>query len=327
MGSMKQKTIVIGGTGFLGQGICRELAVAGHNVVAVGRSNVQFPDGIQMVSADVDKMSDDDIKELLRDCRYMVYALGPDDRSQVPNGMSAEQYFDENLVERTKRVAEIAHGVGLEKMVVLGSYFTYFNRFGLGSVSPGRLEKHHPYVEARVRQDQAARVSGLKVTAVEIPYVLGSVAGQKSALQFVFSLYEKSPFLIFGKGGTTVVSVDNVSRSVVRIIESEIDREHAAIGSDDLSYRDIFEMIIKEAGLKKRFWAPPVWLFSLMLRLRYIVNRLKSREEGLDYRFLNSDVLRWNYFVDYKETNKTFNIDIKNDTDEALQDTARSILD
>lgn len=325
IGLMKPKTIVIGGTGFLGQGICRELVASGHDVVAVGRRDTSFSDDVRVVNADIDQMIDSDLKNLLANYQYIVYALGPDDRSRIPTGISAEQYYDKNLVERTKRVAEVAREVGVEKMLVLGSYFTYFNRLGIGDVSPGDLEKRHPYIKSRVRQDRAARVEGLRVTVVEIPYVLGSVAGKRSAMQFVFSLYKKSPFVVFGKGGTTVISVDNVSRSVAKILESEVDVGQVAIGSDELSYKDIFERIIKEAGMKKRFWAPPGWLFSGMMRFRYMASRLTRREEGLDYRFLNSDVLRYDYFVDYQHTNRVFDISIENDIDESIKDTARSL--
>ena len=49
------RVLVVGGTGFIGQHLCRELNNRGHDVTAVSRSpgDVEFPDGIETAMGDV----------------------------------------------------------------------------------------------------------------------------------------------------------------------------------------------------------------------------------------------------------------------------------
>ena len=75
--------LVIGGTGLLGYHAVRELRQRGHqvSVLALDMPAEGFlPEGVQVVLADLDTCSDDDVRAMLAGCDAVVFAIGKDDR-------------------------------------------------------------------------------------------------------------------------------------------------------------------------------------------------------------------------------------------------------
>lgn len=321
-----KRVIVFGGSGFLGQHICEELRSQQCDVTAVGLSCDTLHKDIKQICVDIDQQDDVTLQEIIDGHDALVYALGPDDRTTPPKGVSAWEYYAECLAERTKRVATLTCAAGVKKMIVLGSYFTYFNHHGCGDLKAGVLAERHPYIRARQLQYEAVKqIKGLDVATIEIPYVFGSTPGTCSAMQAVFAMYDKSPWLIFGRGGTTAVSVDGVARSVVAALVYGKGGDTFAVGGRNMSYREIFETLLRKSGVKKKFVVLPNWLFATVLHLRRWSERLKGIEAGLDYRYLNHDVLQRNFFVDFAKTNKRLQLTDVDDIDEALVATAKDL--
>ena len=114
----------------------------------------------------------------------MVYAMGPDDQT-VPIAPAID-FFQEKLVDTSARVFKAASEAGVERAVLLGSYFHHFHR----ERPHLRLAHRHPYIRASVDQEETviqAVGSGMDVMILELPYILapcpcGCPSGKRSSL-------------------------------------------------------------------------------------------------------------------------------------------------
>ena len=223
MADSAARVAVLGGTGLLGYAAVRALRVRGADVRALARDvdervveRLPGLGGIPLHAIDAFACADEELAQLLRGCDGLAYCLGPDDRTSPP--APAADFYRTRLVEQTERICRIARAAGVERIVVLGSYFVTWDRMHpeLG------VAAHHPYVQARV--DQAARAiaagggraaGGADVAILEIPYVFGTQPGVVPFWKdWVFDRVRAMPVVLYPDGGTSVVTTKLVGEAV-----------------------------------------------------------------------------------------------------------------
>ena len=142
--------LVIGGTGFLGYHATHELLRRGHEVGVLALppppSSSLFPESVGILMADIGSLDNAALLELLSPYDAIVFAAGADDRAS-PSEPAWTFYYEAN-VRTSVRLAAAAREAGVERMVILGSYFTHFDR-----VWPEmKIAESHPYVYSRREQ-------------------------------------------------------------------------------------------------------------------------------------------------------------------------------
>lgn len=307
---MKHETknvFIAGGTGFLGyysallflEKGCKVSTIALPNEIDLGD---WFPKQIDLRSADLFLLNEDEIYSMLKDKDYdtFVYALGPDDR--VTPKAPAYNFFHLRLVEHCLKICGAAKRAGIKRCVVLNSYFAYFDR-----LQNGALSKRHPYVRCRNEQAEAIINLGEKgvfdVMFLELPYIFGAMPARMPIWKTVFiDRFAKLPAFYFPDGGTAAVHVTGVAEAVVAAAFNGQHGEKYTVGSVNMKYRDMIGFMLASAGIKKKFVKIPQVASFLFGNVMYVLERFKGLQGGLDLRCVMTQILSKDFYFDPKET-------------------------
>ena len=168
--------LVIGGSGFLGYHATHELLRRHHQVDIMGLPpnppEDLFPDQVGVVLADINQSDDKYLIELFKPYDAIVFAAGVDDRA-VP-ASPAYTFFYEANVKSAVRTTAAAMKAGVERFVLLGSYFSHFDR----EWPELELADNHPYIRSRKEQmELCTTVAGdeMVMIVLELPYIFGSM--------------------------------------------------------------------------------------------------------------------------------------------------------
>lgn len=292
-----QKVMVMGGTGFIGYHACLAFLDQGVTVGSASIADIKteewFPKEIiaDADPFDVFNATEDDITSLLIGYDTLVYALGPDDRERTVG--SPFGYFYERLVLQCIKVMKGARAAGIRRVVVLNSYFSWFDRLPEFS---GRLSKDHPYIRARVEQARACITEGeagiIDVMILELPYIFGAIPGRVPIWKSVFlDRFKKMPAVFFPGGGTVAIHVKGVAEAIVA---AAFNGKHGArypIGDTNMKYRDIFKLMYASAGIRKKIVVLPDVIASITgFYLEFFQSFMKKRS-GLNIGKVMGDLL------------------------------------
>ena len=328
---MKHKRIfIVGGAGFLGYHASLELANRGAEVTALALPDELVDESlssrVNIARANIDELSDEQLTELLSGYDSLVYAAGPDDRVELAPGVQANEFFQTQLVERTERVLRIAKASGVHKVIVYGSYFSYINSHGVCGVPTGSLERH-PYIKARVEQTRRAFALGddsFSVAVLNIPYVFGTAPGKTPIWKSIFvDRFADSPKIYYGNGGTTAISAKKIAVLTAQALDLAKHGDELPIGSRDMKLKPMIEQLLSAANINKSVGSLPNWLLSMGMKSQWKKSQKADLDFGLDLRYLNDDILRRDFFVDFAATDTKLQVDYDDDVDEAIRETGK----
>jgi uncharacterized protein YbjT (DUF2867 family) len=244
-------TTLLGGTGFLGDAIARELTSAGAAVRITARHPARpawatDAHDIELTTADI------------RDEAGLARAL--DGASAVVNAVSlyiesGGDTFDAVHVRGAARVGRAAHRAGLERLVLVSG-------IGVDPDSPSS------YVRARTAGELAVREAFPEAIIVR-PSVL---FGPGDAFLSTLAEISRLPVIpLFGRGDTRLqpVLVDDVAKGIAQLLGGAGGEQRLFEfgGGEVCSYREIVEQVLGHLG-RRRLLLPvpfPVWRFLAAL--------------------------------------------------------------
>lgn len=296
--------LVVGGTGLLGQHTARAVLARGHEVTLSARhARPALLSGLgraHFAELDVDTVRGERLVDHFRGQDSVVYALGPDDRT--PHPAPSPDFFRVHLVERTARIAAAAREAGVRRFVILGSYFSTWDR-----VHPElEFSTHHPYVAAR-REQAAQSVAvgggqasgGMDVCVIEIPYVFGSAPGLGNQWQLLFStLKGLRGVLPVPDGGTSAISAAAAGDAIAAAaIAGEHDGRYP-IKQVDLTWPQLMTHIAGALGIRARTFVVPASLLQLAIVPWGWSRAVRRVGIGLAPRRIVPDILARHVYVD-----------------------------
>jgi dihydroflavonol-4-reductase len=320
------KCLVVGGTGFIGYYTVKELLRRGHSVAILALppqpvENLLAPE-VEVHLGNLDDLPDESVKELLKGCDALVFAAGADDRA-LPKAPAYPYFYNAN-VKSPVRLFKLAREVGVKRGVLLGSYFSHFDRIWPGM----ELTKHHPYI--RSREEQAKQVldismPDLEVMVLELPYIFGSMPG-RTPIWAPLVDYARSPLpLFYSSGGTNAIAVNHVAEAIAGAVEQGKGGERYVIGDENLTWADLLGRLARFAGREKKVITLPISLLKLAMRYVRWQNKSHGKESGLDpVEYLRLQTI--NTFFDPAPSRKALGYG-SGGLDEALHDTVRACLD
>lgn len=242
------KIFVLGGTGFLGYYTVKELLARGYEVKTMSLppmpSDNLFPDSVDNRLGNMNDLSDDDIIDLLNDCEGFIYAAGADERT-VPQKPALKFFYEANVLP-TQRIARLAKQANVKKFVVFGSYFAEF-----AERLPQYNLRSQGYPNTRLLQEQVAFAEGegsMDVMSLRLPYIFGTMPGRMPLWKmFTDQIKGQSVFPAL-KGGTAMVTVEQVAEAAVGAIENGTHRSTYAICGENMSYQRFYEMMVDALG-------------------------------------------------------------------------------
>ncbi|MGD9909796.1 MAG: NAD-dependent epimerase/dehydratase family protein [Candidatus Izemoplasmatales bacterium] len=296
------KALIIGGSGFLGSKIASLLKEKKIEVVSIDikRDSESMPD--TYIETDLSIMTREQIEQLFLPlhCDCIIYALGPDDRTIVNTNPNI--FFQEKLVDLTRKVLTAAKNVGISKAVVLGSYFEHFNE-----ILKGKLEIKHPYIKAR--KEQATVVSALTddffhAVILELPYIFGIKTGTAPLWKEHFlDVFASFPVVFIPpQGGTAITTRNNVACAVYgALLYHDSVFIKLPLSDLNLSFKELLIEMLYSSGIhKKVVHLPSYILFLGTSKLRRKMKK-ENKYSGLHYGYLMTQIMNQQFFIPEKE--------------------------
>ncbi|WP_414839200.1 NAD-dependent epimerase/dehydratase family protein [Carnobacterium sp. TMP28] len=275
------KVFVLGGTGFLGYYTIKELLSKGYQVKTMALPPLPtddlLPAEVECNLGNINHLSDEDIRELLADCEGFIYAAGADERT-TPQKPAMKFFYEANVLP-TQRLARLAKEAGVKKFVVFGSYFAEFAE---------RLPDYHlrdqAYPNTRLLQEQVAFAEGegsMTVTSLRLPYIFGTMPGRTPLWKMFTDQIKGRPVFPALKGGTTMVTVEQVAEAAVGAMENGKHRHTYAIAALNMTFQDFYQMMVDALGQTETTQVPVIE-YSQVEPMYAEMDR-KAAEKGVEH--------------------------------------------
>jgi len=187
---------------------------------------------------DVGKLDDQELGALLSGFEAVVFAAGADDRT-APQSPAANFFYEAN-VRSSVRLTAAAVRAGVQRFVLLGSYFTHFDR----EWPEMKLAEHHPYINSRKQQlELTTIVAGTEMALVvlELPYIFGSMPGAVPLWAPLVNYVRSGVPLYYTNGGSNMVSVHRVAEAIAGACERIDESRIFQVGDQNLSWTDFLQ--------------------------------------------------------------------------------------
>lgn len=292
------KVFIFGGTGLLGAAGAKELISRGHHVESIALpplpKGADIPSEMKIKFGNFMEMLDDEIKSKLSGFDAIVFAAGVDERVEfAPPVYEAYKKYN---IEPAERLIRIAKEVGVKKAVVLGSYFAHFAKI-LPQLHLGEV---HPYIKSRLEQERVALSfsdKDIQVMVLELPYIFGAQKGRKPVWMMFADMFFGKKKIYFPKGGTTMVTVNQVGQSIAGALEKGKGGVCYPVGYYNKSWKELIDIMTKAMGQVSEVKTIPTFLYKIASF--FIARSYKKRkiEPGLNpVKF--AEVMTRNTFID-----------------------------
>lgn len=321
------KVFILGGTGFLGYYTTKELLSRGYEVKTMALPPMPaeglFPDEVDIQLGDINKLSDDQILDLLSDCSGFIYGAGADERV-IPKKPALKFFYEANVLP-TQRLARLASHAGVKKFVIFGSYFSEF-----AERLEGKFDlKSQAYPNTRLLQEQIAFAEGegsMDVMSLRLPYIFGTMPGRMPLWKmFTDQIKDRSVFPA-PLGGTAMVTVEQVAEAAVGALENGVHRGTYAISGLNMKYADFYKMMVEALG-QSETTEVPVLPYEQMRETFEQIDRT-SEENGLEHGIrysLMRQVQDEDLYLDPKDTMDQLGIK-EHDVVQSIKETLQKIV-
>ncbi|MHB0897664.1 MAG: NAD(P)H-binding protein [Spirochaetales bacterium] len=281
------KILIIGGNGLLGTHAVREAIKHDHIVTILSRGNNHIPKELESSVTNsignVYDMHDDAVKELMIGQDAVVYSLGIDDRELHKRPAYDSFHYDHVTV--CMKIVKIAKECGVKKFVVYGSYFTYFDK----EYPELKLAEKNVYIRTRSEQKEAVLAEStdvFKTYVFELPYIIGYLPGKVPPWTFIFSLLEKGKknVFFFKRGGTAVVTANQVAQATIGALEQGMGGKSYPIVGSNYAWRDFAKVYFDASKEQKKVIGIPKFIFTIYGVIDSILLLFRNKERGLSIR-------------------------------------------
>lgn len=251
------KTLVTGATGFVGTKLTKKLLDLGHDVRILSRSG-NAPEEIKSARLDVVKGDVTDLDSLLRaasDCKYVFHLAGV-----VGYSRAMRHEMEMANVVGTANIVDACAQKKIEKLfymssvVAIGASFTPAvlnekSEFNIHKLDLGYFETKHKAEELVIAATRAGRVNSYIVNPSTI-YGAGDALKGSRKVQVKVA---QGRFKLYTPGGANVVHIDDCIDGCIKVFTSGRPGERYILAGENLTIKDLFGMIAKEAGVSAPF--------------------------------------------------------------------------
>ncbi len=321
-----KKVFILGGTGFLGYYTTKELMERGYKVKTMALPPMPtddlLPKEVECLLGNINELSDQEIIELLSDCEGFIYAAGADERI-IPEAPALKFFYEANVLP-TQRIARLAKEAGVKKFVIFGSYFAEF-----AERLPKFNLKTQGYPNTRLLQEQVAFAEGegsMTVTSLRLPYIFGTMPGRMPLWKmFVDQIKGKEMFPAL-KGGTAMVTVEQVAEAAVGAMEHGVHRGTYAISGHNMKYQEFYQMMVEALGQESTTQIKVVPYEQMLPTYEAIDAQAKAegKEHGM-HMVISARLQAEDLYIDPQETMSTLGIK-EYDVVESIKETLKKCV-
>lgn len=297
---------MVGGTGLLGSEAAKYLIEKGHNVKSLSLSSLPkgavFPEKMEIIFGDINKMTDSEIEEHLKDADVFVFAAGVDER--VECHAPVEAYYYKYNIAPLEKVFACCKKTGVKKAVVLGSYFAYLTK-----VRPDlQADTKNKYIRSRVLQEMVCENfadENFSVCVLELPYIFGTQKGRKPVWTILIEQIEfmdKYPFTMYPKGGTAMLTCRQVGQVITGACEKDYKGFNAVpIGMYNMKWDEFLHVVYKARGMNpnRKILGVPAWMMQIGMIKAIRDYKKRGIDSGIDPMHL-PHIMNYDLFIDNK---------------------------
>jgi len=188
------------------------------------------------------------------------------------------------------------------------------------------LAKHHPYIRSRTEQKKQSLSlcdDNFQVNVIEIPFVFGYTPGQGSIWKTLYHYIRIASPLIVTPGGANAISVNNVAKATLGVLERISHSGGIPIGDENLTWVQMLERISNGINTKeKSITLLQKGLFTDLTRMGAFFQEFIGMSSGLDHKHI-SELINLEAFFDTSDIKKTLHYS-GGDLDEAFLATAKA---
>lgn len=243
-----KNVFVLGGTGFLGYFTVIELLKRGYKVSTISRHPKPIEDllprEVEHSVGNINDMSDEEIRKMLKDVDGFVYAAGADERT-LPEAPAMKFFYEANVLP-TQRLSRLAKQAGVKKFVIMSSYFAHFAE----KWSDIPL-KQNAYPRSRLLQEEIACLEGeggMDVMSIRLPYIFGVMPGRMPLWSmFINRVKDQEVIPVLG-GGTAMVTAQQVAEATIGAMEYGEHCGKYAICGINMKHSEFYQMVVDALG-------------------------------------------------------------------------------
>jgi dihydroflavonol-4-reductase len=293
--------LVTGANGHLGNNICRQLVARGERVRAMIRTSA---DPAPLAGLDVEIVHGDileptSVARALEGCGRLYHTAA----GFLMWAKDPERDIIRPSVEGTKVVLEAAAKEGIEKVLYTSTTGTIgFPERPDQSFDETHFntEPHTHYVRGKIAAEKEAFAisarTGMPLTSIHPGLILGPRFWKvsESVGQIAQFLNQGAP--VYFEGGFGVVDVDDVARGAILAMEKGRDRERYILSGENLTVKQMFDMLAELSGLPAPTIKAPLPILRLLAGALELGGRLTGTRPMIDRSQVDEFAGRYAYF-------------------------------
>ena len=272
----ESKVLVLGGTGFIGRELTRQLIGAGVGVRLLVRSAASLPEEIrsQVECVRGDVMNRQGLLDAMQGVECVVHLA----RSNVKTWADYQRYE----IEATRQVAECALESGVKRFVYTGTIDSYYGGSGAGTITEAtpldsKIARRNLYARAKAASEEILlamhRERGLPLVIARPGIVIGR--GGSPFHWGVGMWWHDAVCQIWGEGRhkLPLVLVEDVANGLIAAMERPgIEGKSFNLVADPcLSAQEYLDELDRAGGMKIQRIATPILRFYLMDMMKWAV--------------------------------------------------------
>lgn len=257
------RTLITGGTGFIGRSLIGELSRRGEELIILCRKGTDCPGypipGTTILHGDIlDRAS---IDRAMRGCRRVYHLAG-----FAKNWAKDPSVYALVNVDGLRNVLESAIGAGVKRVVWTSSAVTPGPSNG-SPVTEWTRREHSFYTDYERSKFMAEHMvrgllnRGTEIITVNPTRVFGpGILNEGNSVTRMVSLYLAGKFRFIPGDGTAVGNyafVDDVARGMMLAMESGKNGERYLLGGENRSYNEFFRTVSALSGTERRMFHLP----------------------------------------------------------------------
>ena len=303
---------VTGATGFLGSKLCELLIEKGYSIKASKREISVIPEKLkryihEIEWVDVDLLDFEDVYDALSNCEAIFHCA-----ATVSFNPKLKQTLWDTNVHITANLVNVA-------LEIKDIYFMHVSSIAaIGNAKNNELiDENCRWIYTKKSSDysitkfEAERevwrgiTEGLNACIVNPSIILGYDASGKGSMKMVQMI--KSGLKYYTIGTVGFVDVQDVANCMILLFEKKINNERFILNSENLSYKEIFEIIARSLNVKAPTFSVGKRMLALMAYLLKILSIFTGKSPKISLSTANTAYKKLTYSnkkitdkIDYK---------------------------